>query len=353
MPSPKNPPLLLTLTNNSIPGGVEVYARTLCKVILSLRVIGREDVSTNESVSFNILKEVGVASAQAQWVESKSTKPPLIFTSGLHGSKIDSRAENIPTVSISHGTFFGLADVSFSMWNPLYWRMKYIYAHFEKQSLANAHVRIANSKFTKDSVKKNYGLDSKVVEPPIDTKIFRPGSKTSARKKLNIPSGKKVVLFVGNPTYSKGWDIVEHLAESFHEYSFYAVCQPTIPSPRENLNIVPPQKHAELADYYRAADAVVFPSRYEGFGFVPLEALACHCPVIASRVGVLNDFSAKGSHIVPHTDEAFTQKVKEAMESNEKVSAHDQIAKRFSFENFSKGIHEAVDEAKKMAGKSK
>ena len=32
-------------------------------------------------------------------------------------------------------------------------------------------------------------------------------------------------------------------------------------------------------------DALVIPSLYESFGLVVLEALACGCPVIASRVG--------------------------------------------------------------------
>jgi glycosyltransferase involved in cell wall biosynthesis len=43
----------------------------------------------------------------------------------------------------------------------------------------------------------------------------------------------------------------------------------------------------ELADYYRAADALVQGSLEEGLGFSPLEALACEVPVVASAVGGL------------------------------------------------------------------
>ncbi len=39
----------------------------------------------------------------------------------------------------------------------------------------------------------------------------------------------------------------------------------------------------ELVDLYSAAGLLFFPTLEEGFGFPPLEAMACRCPVIASR----------------------------------------------------------------------
>ncbi|QEF99472.1 D-inositol 3-phosphate glycosyltransferase [Stieleria maiorica] len=42
-----------------------------------------------------------------------------------------------------------------------------------------------------------------------------------------------------------------------------------------------------LANYYRAAAALVFPSLYEGFGWPPLEAMAAGCPVVSSSAGSL------------------------------------------------------------------
>lgn len=44
---------------------------------------------------------------------------------------------------------------------------------------------------------------------------------------------------------------------------------------------------ARLAALYRAAAALVFPSKYEGFGLPPLEAMHWGCPVICGRVASL------------------------------------------------------------------
>ena len=45
-----------------------------------------------------------------------------------------------------------------------------------------------------------------------------------------------------------------------------------------------------LRELYRGARAFVYPSRFEGFGIPPLEAMACGAPVIATRTGAIPEF---------------------------------------------------------------
>jgi glycosyltransferase involved in cell wall biosynthesis len=52
---------------------------------------------------------------------------------------------------------------------------------------------------------------------------------------------------------------------------------------------------AELRTLYENAACLLFPSRYEGFGLPPVEAMACGCPVLAARGGAVEEICADGA----------------------------------------------------------
>jgi glycosyltransferase involved in cell wall biosynthesis len=66
----------------------------------------------------------------------------------------------------------------------------------------------------------------------------------------------------------------------------------------------------ELADLYRRASALVFPSLYEGFGQPPIEAMASGCPVAASNAGALPEVCGDAAHLFdPRSVEAIASGV--------------------------------------------
>ena len=54
----------------------------------------------------------------------------------------------------------------------------------------------------------------------------------------------------------------------------------------------PPQQ--VLRDIYGSCDIWLFPSRMEGCGLVPMEAMACQCALVATKVGAIPDYTIPG-----------------------------------------------------------
>ena len=67
---------------------------------------------------------------------------------------------------------------------------------------------------------------------------------------------------------------------------------------------------SDLPLVYNLAQSLLYPSRYEGFGFPPLEAMACGTPVITTAVSAMQDQVGDAGLLVPPQDE---QALTEAM----------------------------------------
>jgi glycosyltransferase involved in cell wall biosynthesis len=64
---------------------------------------------------------------------------------------------------------------------------------------------------------------------------------------------------------------------------------------------------ADLPRLYAAADCLLMPSLYEGFGFPVLEAMACGTPVVCARASSLPEVAGDAALLAPiHDEEAFT-----------------------------------------------
>ena len=93
-----------------------------------------------------------------------------------------------------------------------------------------------------------------------------------------------------------------------------------------------------VGDLYRASEALVFPSHWEGLGLVPLEALACGCPVVSSRLPAVSEFleeGVNGSFFDPEDVAGMVRALKEVLDNPDRARAQaqrgaDMVKERFS-----------------------
>ncbi len=89
-------------------------------------------------------------------------------------------------------------------------------------------------------------------------------------------------------------------------------------APGRTLNRV---TDAELRALYENASCLLFPSRYEGFGLPPVEAMACNCPVIAARGGAVEEVCGDAALYYTNGDDRSLVRAVEALLDDETTAA--------------------------------
>jgi D-inositol-3-phosphate glycosyltransferase len=146
-----------------------------------------------------------------------------------------------------------------------------------------------------------------VVAPPgVDLDVFHPRGREASRRRFGF-GDEPTIVFVGRLQPLKGAHVaVDALARLRYMVPDARLVIAGGDSPRgirgelrrlrllagrlgvmRRISFLDPLPHADLAELYRAADAVVIPSSSESFGLVALEAAACGTPVVATAVGGL------------------------------------------------------------------
>jgi D-inositol-3-phosphate glycosyltransferase len=188
-------------------------------------------------------------------------------------------------------------------------------ARIERETIACLDRMIASTADERSDLIAAYGADPdriEVIAPGVDHAMFSPGDAATARRALGLPSDRGVLLFVGRIQPLKGVDVAIRCLASMADRRALLVivggpsgADGTAEVERlhalardlgvaERIRWEPPQPHGALADWYRAADICLMPSRTESFGLVALEAAACGTPVVAANVGGLRSLIDNG-----------------------------------------------------------
>ncbi len=172
-----------------------------------------------------------------------------------------------------------------------------VYTQQEQYAYTSPRLKkvISVSEGVKRELIEYYGVaDDKIVVIPnaVDHAVFHPMSNTAAkqelRHQLGLPENHFICLFVGGDWDRKGLtDAIQALA-GLPETMLVVVGQGdvarfTAVAAQAGVagNVMFVGRSPRPQDYYAAADVFVFPSRYEAFSLVTLEAAASGLPLIA------------------------------------------------------------------------
>jgi glycosyltransferase involved in cell wall biosynthesis len=192
----------------------------------------------------------------------------------------------------------------------------------------------------------------KIVRMPlgIDTDTFHPGPRRSGRFRI---------LFVGRLELCKG---LQYLLQAFSRLKSSAVelwlVGPIMPEIKplldkthdQRVRVLGPVAQAELPALYQSADVLVFPTVYDAFGLVILEAMACGIPVIATEHSAAPDIIDEGSDgfIIPIRDAtAIEQRIRWIIDRRQETqllreAARDKVVRDYSLEQYAERVVQIV-----------
>jgi glycosyltransferase involved in cell wall biosynthesis len=161
-----------------------------------------------------------------------------------------------------------------------------------------------------------------VVPNGVDGTVFRPAedatSRRALRERLSLPADEFVALFVGGDWERKGVRDAIAAVAGLADTRLVILGTGNVAAMREyaaglgaERQVIFPGPSRTPQDWYAASDAFVFPSRYEAFSLVTLEAAASGLPIIAHAINGTEELVRDGENgwLVPTGSAALREKI--------------------------------------------
>lgn len=216
-----------------------------------------------------------------------------------YAAKTLKHSYNIPLVSTIHATEAGrnsgIRDSQQKYINDTEWMLTY-----ESTEV------IVNSNYMKGELQRLFGLPFEkinVVPNGVNLLLYSGIDRDYEFRRRYAMDNEKIILFVGRLVYEKG---VQHLIAAMPKIlNGYHDAKLVIAGKGGMMDELKQEANAlglgdkvyftgyingkDVPKLYKAADVAVFPSTYEPFGIVALEAMLSERPIVVSDIGGLNE----------------------------------------------------------------
>ena len=195
----------------------------------------------------------------------------------------------------------------------------------------------------------------------VKTNLFPANSQEISAFRSQYGIYKPYFLLVGERSgwcgYKNGILFFKAFAQLANKHDFEIVCTGGVPTIEEDFLQYTSgvQVHKlyltdeELRVAYSGAVVLVYPSLYEGFGMPVIEAMACGCPVIASKRASIPEVAGTAALYISGFDVSelvnALQEVQKPELRNQLISAGLEQAKKFSWSKMAKIVREALLQA--------
>jgi UDP-glucose:(heptosyl)LPS alpha-1,3-glucosyltransferase len=169
---------------------------------------------------------------------------------------------------------------------------------------------VAISERVRTQLREYYRVpDDRIVTIPngINLSRYHPGtgeSRAEVRREFGVAEGVPLLLFVGSQYRLKGLEFAIRALGEMKTKALLLVVGADNPEPFKRLTeelglserVIFAGARNDLPRIYPAADAFVFPTLYETFALVCIEAMASGLPVLAAPVGGIEDYLRDGEN---------------------------------------------------------
>jgi len=334
--------VLVTERAGDEPGGVETFTRALKAALPGLKVVDFASPPTTimhrlcatrlGRVSGELLQ--GLELRRRLLAELRREAADVVLVNGSFAWCIHGRRLGIPVAVVFHGNWAGFGRYAIE---PRQWHRRWRYIRYLgtlQRMAGKGNACIAVSAAVQRQLLNYYGLHSTVIPNGVNTALFSPGDQHSARREVGEQDAGRIFVFVGRPTREKGYDVVRAVALLRPQWRFLAVLDRPSADPPPNVRELVAVPHGDLARLYRAADALLFPSRFEGCSYVPLEAMACDTPVVVSRVGLFEDDNAAGAVVDGWDPQAYADALEQVACDAPRLRPRSHVVGRYDLETF-------------------